>query len=109
MKEFIFPFERLEVWELSIELAQYVSGVLEKLLQNRHIRLISQLESAVTSPAQNISEGKGRQYKKEFIQYLYVAQGSVFEVVTLTEIFRRMNLFSQEDSEEIRVRCEQIV
>lgn len=109
MKEFIFPFERLDVWELSIELAQHVLGILEQLSQNRHIRLISQLESAVTSPAQNIAEGKGRQYKKEFIQFLYIAQGSIFEVVTLTEVFRRQNLFSQEDSEEIRVRCEKIV
>lgn len=109
MKKFIFPFERLDVWELSIELAQYVLGLLEQLPQNKHIRLISQLESAVTSPAQNIAEGKGRQYKKEFIQFLYIAQGSIFEVVTLIEVFRRQNLFSHEDSEEIRVRCEQIV
>jgi four helix bundle protein len=109
MKEFIFPFERLDVWELSVELAQYVLSLLEQFPPNRHIRLIGQLESAVTSPAQNIAEGKGRQYKKEFIQFLFIAQGSIFEVVTLTEVFQRQNLFSQEDSGEIRIRCEQII
>jgi len=46
------------------------------------------MEYATTSPSQNIAEGKGRQYKKEFIQFLYIARGSIFEVVTLNEIFR---------------------
>jgi four helix bundle protein len=109
MNEFIFPFERLDVWDLSISLSQYVLSLLEQLSPNKHMRLISQLESAVTSPAQNIAEGKGRQYKKEFIQFLYIAQGSIFEVVTLTEVFQRQNLFSPEEAKEIRIQCEQIV
>jgi four helix bundle protein len=66
------------------------------------------MESAVTSPAQNIAEGRGRQYKKEFIQFLHIAQGSVFEVVTLNEIFRRRAIFTAEDASEIKFRCEQI-
>jgi len=108
MKKYLFPFEKLEVWQLSVDLAETVLGFLEKLSQNRHIRLISQMEAAVTSPAQNIAEGKGRQYKKEFIQFLHIAQGSLFEVVTLNEIFNRRRIFSEEDSNEVRKRCEQI-
>lgn len=108
MREFIFPFEKLDVWQLSIDLAQYVLNLLEKLPQGKHIRLIGQMESAVTSPAQNIAEGRGRQYKKEFIQFLHIAQGSVFEVVTLNEIFRRGAIFTDEETNEIRFRCEQI-
>lgn len=92
MKEFVFPFEKRDVWNLSVSLAEFVLKLLEKLPQNKHIRLISQMESAVTSPAQNIAEGRGRQYKKEFIQFLHIAQGSIFEVVTLNEIFRRRKL-----------------
>jgi len=91
-EKYIFPFEKLEVWQLSVELAELVLSFLEIIPQNKHIRLISQMESAVASPAQNIAEGKGRQYKKEFIQYLYIARGSVFEVVTLNEIFQRKEL-----------------
>ena len=108
MAEYLFPFEKLDVWVMAVELAEYVLGLLEKLPENKHIRLISQMEAAVTSPAQNIAEGKGRQYKKEFIQFLHIARGSVFEVVTLCEVFRRRNLFSEENAKEIRSRCEQI-
>jgi len=66
------------------------------------------MEAAAVSSAQNIAEGKGRQYKKEFIQFLYIAQGSIFEVVTLVEIFRRKKLFNEEDAFQIRNMCEQI-
>ena len=108
MQKYIFPFEKLDVWQLAVELADTVLGLLEKLPQNKHIRLISQMEAAVTSPSQNIAEGKGRQYKKEFIQFLHIAQGSLYEVVTLNEVFRRRKLFQEEDAIEVRKRCEQI-
>jgi len=93
---------------MAVDLAEMVLALLEKLPQNRHIRLISQMESAAASPAQNIAEGKGRQYKKEFIQFLYIARGSVFEIVTLNELFRRRKLFLDEEATEVRKHCEQI-
>ena len=108
LTEYLFPFEKLDVWQLSVELAKTVLGMLEKLPQNRHIRLISQMEAAVTSPAQNIAEGKGRQYKKEFIQFLHIAQGSVYEVVTLNEVFSSRHLFDEEEAHGVRKYCEQI-
>jgi four helix bundle protein len=108
LTEYLFPFEKLDVWQLAVELAKTVLDLLEKLPQNKHIRLISQMEAAATSPAQNIAEGKGRQYKREFIQFLHIAQGSLFEVVTLNQIFKMRKLFSEEDANEIRKRCEQI-
>ena len=108
MGEYLFPFEKLDVWRLSVDLAEYVLDLLEDFPANKHIRLVGQMEAAVTSPAQNTAEGKGRQYKKEFIQFLHIAQGSLYEVVTLNEIFRRKKLFSEQDAQEVRNRCEQI-
>lgn len=108
MNEYLLPFEKLDVYQLALDLAEFVLEVLEKLPQNRHIRLISQMEAATVSSAQNIAEGKGLQHKKEFIQFLHIAQGSVYEVVTLNEVFRRRNLYSEEDTKETRRRCEQI-
>ena len=106
MNEYIFPFEKLDVWRMAVDLAETVLSLLEDLPQNKHLRLIGQMESAVVSISQNIAEGEGRQYKKEFIQFLCIAKGSVFEVVTLNEIFRRKKLFSEDESKEIRNRCE---
>lgn len=108
MGEYVFPFEKLDVWQLSVELADMVLKLVERIPQNRHIRLVSQIEAAAVSPSQNIAEGKGRQYKKEFIQFLHIAQGSLYEVVTLTEVFRRNKLFSDGESFGVRKKCESI-
>lgn len=91
--KFLFPFEKLEVWQMSVDLAEKVRDLLEGVPKNKHIRLVGQMESAVTSSAQNIAEGRGRQYKKEFIQFLHIAQGSIFEVVTLDDLSEKGNLY----------------
>jgi four helix bundle protein len=103
---FEFPFEKLEVWHLAIDLADFIISLLELFPQNKHFRLIGQMEAAVSSIAQNIAEGKGRQHKKEFIQFLYVAEGSLFEVVTLTELFKRRGLFGDNEAATIRKQAE---
>jgi len=107
-RKFVFPFEKLDVWQLAIDLADFILNLLEYFPANKYLRLIGQMEAAVSSIAQNIAEGKGRQYKKEFIQFLYIAEGSLFEVLSLTEIFRRRMLFSEEDAIGIREQAEVI-
>lgn len=106
--EFVFPFEKLEVWQLAVDLADYILGLLEPFPVNRHLRLVGQMEAAVSGIAQNIAEGKGRQYKKEFIQFIYIAEGSLFEVLTLTELFKRRKLIKGQEAIHIRTQAETI-
>ncbi len=105
---YIFPFEKLDVYSMAVEMSDYVFALLEQIPSNKHFRLVSQMEASVVSVAQNIAEGKGRQYKKEFIQFLSIAQGSLYEVITLNEIFRRRRLFSQEESCNLRRKGEEV-
>ena len=107
-KIFEFPFEKLEVWHLAVDFDDFILNIVESFPQNKYLRLIGQMEAAVSSISQNIAEGKGRQYKKEFIQFLYVAEGSLFEVLTLTEIFKRRKLVKEDEFIEIRKQAETI-
>jgi four helix bundle protein len=102
LEDYVFPFEKLEVWNLSVDFADYVLEILTTFPENKYFRLIGQMEAAVGSVAQNIAEGKGRQYNKEFVQYLYIAEGSLFEVLTLSELFRRRKLFTDKEATNIR-------
>ena len=99
--KYIFPFEKLEIWQISVELAELVLSLLENIPPNRHIRLTSQMEAAVASPAQNIAEGKGRQHKKEFIQFLNIARRSTFENANIVILLERRGLLSQDVVESI--------
>jgi four helix bundle protein len=105
---YIFPFEKLEVWQESLDLADYVLELLERIPLSKHLRLTSQLVGAVVSVAQNIAEGKGRQHRKEFLQYLSIAQGSLYETVTLNEVFRKRQIFPERESANIRNKAELI-
>ena len=87
-----FSFEELDVWQRAVVFAEQVIRQSETWqTQGKHFRLLEQLEAAVTSVAMNIAEGKGRYSKKEFTHYLYIARGSLFEVVTLLVIIERLN------------------
>ena len=89
--ENLFSFQDLKVWQKAVDFAELVIRAIEELdAPRRHYRLIEQLESASTSVSMNIAEGKGRQSTKEFIQFLYIARGSLFEVVTLLIILQKV-------------------
>lgn len=63
----------------------------------KHYRLVEQLEAAVTSIPMNIAEGKGRYSTKELKHYLMIARGSLYETMTLLEIFQRKSWISKTD------------
>ena len=85
-----FNFEKLEVWQKAVGYADDVISLLEQIETKRnHYRLFEQMESACTSISMNIAEGRGRFSKREFIHFLHIARGSLFETVTLLTIFRK--------------------
>ena len=85
-----FAYEKLEVWNKAIEFTVKVIDIVGDINTNRkHFRLLEQIEASSASVPMNIAEGKGRYSKKEFIQYLYISRGSLYETMTLLEIFRR--------------------
>jgi hypothetical protein len=55
VSDFTFPFEKLEVWQLAIDFADFILNILESFPTNKYLRLIGQMEAAVSSIAQNIS------------------------------------------------------
>lgn len=55
MNSFIFPFEKLDVRRTAVDHVDRVFSLIERLPAHRHLRLVSQLEGAVTSISQNIA------------------------------------------------------
>ena len=56
----------------------------------------------------NIAEGKGRYYKKEFSQHLNYARGSLYETMTLLEIFNMRNWIKPEEFNTLETKSIEI-
>ena len=98
-----FGYEDLEVWKRAVDLAVKIIDTVENISTNRkHYRLLEQIEASSTSVPMNLAEGKGRFSKKEFMQYCYIARGSLYETMTLLEIFKRKGWISEEDFSSLK-------
>ena len=105
-----FAYEDLEVWNKAVDFAVSVIDTVDDISTDRkHYRLLEQIEASSTSVAANIAEGKGRYSKKEYVQYLYISRGSLYETMTFLEIFRRKKWISDGKYRELESMAKEIV
>ena len=97
-----FGFKKLIVWQKAVELADVVYKISEEFPKRESNILIPQLFRAINSVPANIAEGSFRQSKKEFIQFLFVAKGSLAEAITYFELAFRQKYFDK-DSYDILI------
>ena len=89
-------YEDLDVWNRAVDFAVKVIELVDTVDTGRkHYRLFEQIEASSTSVSMNLAEGKGRNSKKEFVQFCYIARGSLYETITLLEIFKRKSWISE--------------
>lgn len=62
----------LEVWKLAHQLTLEVYKITQSFPKSEQFGLMSQIRRSVSSVPKNIIEGQARQYKKEFVQFLYI-------------------------------------
>src|SRR4030043_701474 len=91
------PHKKLEVWKKAIEFVTKIYKVTESFPDNEKFGLISQIRRSAVSIPSNISEGAARSTKKEFIQFLSIAQGSTSELETQLIIANNLGFLKPED------------
>jgi four helix bundle protein len=91
-----------------MELAADVYRVTRHFPREEMFGLTRQVRSAAGSVPSNIAEGKGRQTKKDYVQFLYRARGSLFETMTQLEISRNVEYITDEVFEAIFARADEV-
>jgi four helix bundle protein len=81
----------LDVWKLGIELVKEVYILTRELPQNEQFGLVAQMRRCAVSIPSNIAEGAARNSKKEYLQFLYIALGSMSELETQLIISKELN------------------
>ena len=102
------PHHKLEVWRRSLNL---VTKIYKKTVQfpaDEKFGLVSQMRRAAVSIPSNIAEGAARNSKKEFINFLHIAQGSASELETQILISGNLDFVSQSQADPLLKELEEI-
>jgi four helix bundle protein len=76
------PHYRLEAWKEAMALVKMVYTATQSFPKDELYGLTNQMRRAAVSIPSNIAEGAARSSKKEFVQFLSIARGSLSELET---------------------------
>lgn len=102
------PHKKLDLWHTAIELVLVIYQASDSFPKDERFCLTDQIRRASLSVPSNIAEGAARQTKKEFINYLHMAQGSLSELDTQIEIAKRLGYLEQGHWAKLDVQIERI-
>lgn len=101
----MYKFERLRVWQAAMFLAESIYRFQEKCPSIEKFGLLAQLRRAVTSVSLNVAEGQSSNSDKEFIRYLRISRGSLYETVTILYLLKKLYQVKVDDE---LARCHQV-
>jgi len=94
-------FKDLIVWQKAYSLILDIYKITKKFPKSETYALTQQLQRAAVSVQANIAEGHERQYKKEYLQFLSIAKGSLTEVETYLLLSKDLAYISAEEYEKL--------
>jgi four helix bundle protein len=83
-------FSKVEAWRLADDLAVAIYECSRDFPRAEIYGITSQIGRAVISVPANIAEGSGRQSKKDYLHFLYIARGSLSENQYLVHLSGRL-------------------
>ncbi|QLE00109.1 four helix bundle protein [Galbibacter sp. BG1] len=88
-------FEELKIWQKAMVVTEKCYAITSEFPVEEKYGLISQIRRSAVAIPSNISEGAGRNTNGEFRQFLGVANGSSFELLTQLYLSKRLKLISE--------------
>jgi len=104
----IKSYKDLEVWKLSISLVKDIYTVTQRFPHEETYGLKSQMRRAAVSIPSNVSEGKARQGKKEYIHFLYMAKSSCAELETQFVIAEELGFVKDESGKHLHEKLDHV-
>jgi len=101
-------YRDLDVWHKSMDLVVNCYNVTKLFPKHELYGLTSQLQRAAVSVPANIAEGRQRQHRKEFRQFLSIAQGSLAELETHLEIAVRLGYTDTKHTTKINEQTQRV-
>ncbi|HHT9107808.1 MAG TPA: four helix bundle protein [Candidatus Wunengus sp. YC63] len=101
-------YRDLVVWQKSMALVTKVYSITRLLPKEEFYGLVSQIRRSAVSIPSNIAEGYGRYSTNDYIRFLQIAIGSLYELQTQLEICLNLGYLSKEHFEKIYEQSREI-
>ncbi|MFH2138740.1 MAG: four helix bundle protein [Candidatus Omnitrophota bacterium] len=79
-------YKKIKAYEVASKLVLFIYQATKNFPKDEMYGLTSQLRRAAVSIMANIAEGASRQHKKDYLNFLYIARGSMAEVECLIQL-----------------------
>ena len=89
-------YRDLIVWQKAMELVTEIYHHTKAFPDEERYGLTSQLRRSSVSLPSNMAEGYGRNSTQDYIRFLRISNGSLFELQTQLEIARNLGFFTDE-------------
>lgn len=101
-------FKELVVWQKSHAFVLEIYTTTRKFPKEEVFGITNQLRRASVSIEANIAEGAGRSTPNDFIRFIDMSNGSSFEVETLLLLCKDLAYLSEEESEQLLHKLDEI-
>lgn len=93
----INTYRDLKIWQKAMVLVTEVYSITNKLPDSEKFGLIAQMRRSSVSVPSNMAEGYGRNSTNDYLRFLQIAVGSLYELQTQIIIAYKLKYISQSD------------
>ena len=104
----LMSYKDLIVYQKAYRLALEIYRVTEGYPKDELYGLVSQMRRSSVSIPCNIAEGYRRGHVKEYVQFVWIAQGSCGELETLVSLSKDLGLMGQETFVDVYARQDEV-
>jgi len=101
-------FKDLIVWHEAMNLVEMIYRQTRVFPKEEIYSLVNQTRRAAISIPANIAEGNGRKSRKEYLQFLAIANGSISELETHILIAERLHYLVKDDKDQLQTQLQMV-
>ena len=100
--------KKLVLWHKAVHLVVSVYEVTRRFPASERFGLAAQMQRAAVSVPSNVAEGAARRGRKEYLQFVYTARGSLSELDTQVEIACLLGYLKTDESTKLQAEVDEV-
>jgi four helix bundle protein len=100
--------KKLVLWHKAVHLVVSVYEVTRRFPVSERFGLAAQMQRAAVSIPSNVAEGAARKGRKEYLQFVYTARGSLSELDTQVEIAGLLGYLKSDESGKLQAEMDEV-